>query len=231
MEQSVKEFFSSNNWFDKKYREKGSTRRATFKIALNLFLQNGGRRIVETGCVRLQEDWGGGMSTLLFGHFAKVFNVEFISVDINPFYIRIAKNITEEFSKHINFVESDSVKFLESFSKPIDLLYLDSLDYPLGDLLNIYGGKEDIDKALKILKDLGEDEVYKRHKNIVLAAQEHQLNELKAAEDKLSNHAILMLDDSDLPGGGKSKLTKEYLFKKNWKLVLDDYQDVWVKRI
>ncbi len=56
--------------------------------------------------------------------------------------------------------------------------------------------------------------------------QEHQLNELKAAFPKLKQSSIILLDDN-MPNGGKTKLSKEFLIKEGWSCILDLYQSVW----
>src|SRR3990167_4060231 len=51
----------------------------------------------------------------------------------------------------------------------------------------------------------------------------HFLKELKAAEDKLTDQSIIILDDNAWKDGGKCKLTKEYLIEKGWTCLWDDY--------
>jgi len=81
---------------------------------------------------------------------------------------------------------------------PIDLLYLDSFDYPEGP-----------DDALRD------------------ASQQHCRNELEAALPFLAPSAIVLIDDGDLPGGGKPRLAKERLAQLGWTCVLDEYQTLW----
>ena len=101
----------------------------TFKAALNLFLQNNGQIIVETGTQRLKDDPGGG-STTLFGAFCKRYGKKLFTVDINPLNLKVSIDCTREFKDYITYVLKDSVKFLSEFDQKIDLLYLDSLDCP-----------------------------------------------------------------------------------------------------
>ena len=62
-------------------------------------------------------------------------------------------------------------------------------------------------------------------------AQIHQLNELKAAYDKLHVGSILLLDDNDFENGGKTRLTKKFLLESGeWLLILDYAQSLWVKK-
>lgn len=38
-----------------------------------------------------------------------------------------------------------------------------------------------------------------------LPSQKHHLKEIEAAYDKLTDNSVVMIDDCDLPGGGKGK--------------------------
>ena len=65
------------------------------------------------------------------------------------------------------------------------------------------------------------------------ASQRHCLNRgeertrVAAALPSLSAAAIVLIDDGDLPGGGKPRLAKELLSKLSWTCVIDDYQTLW----
>jgi hypothetical protein len=61
-------------------------------------------------------------------------------------------------------------------------------------------------------------------------AQKHNLQEFKIAEPMLHEGSIILIDDNDMENGGKSKLTKEYLVQKGYKLILDYVQTLWMKR-
>jgi hypothetical protein len=61
------------------------------------------------------------------------------------------------------------------------------------------------------------------------AAQRHNLNELIAAYPRLSNRAIVLLDDNFNPNGGKTKLTKEYLLDLGWICLFDLAQSLWLR--
>jgi len=125
--------FFENDWLAKEFKHLQIVQSPTYltlKIALNLFLQNKGKTIVETGTQRVIND-PGGCSTLLFGAFCKRYNKKLITVDNNPEHMKTAKEATKEYAQWIVYVLEDSVKFLEQFNRTIDLLYLDSLDCPL----------------------------------------------------------------------------------------------------
>jgi predicted O-methyltransferase YrrM len=55
-------------------------------------------------------------------------------------------------------------------------------------------------------------------------SQKHHLREIQAAYPHLSQNSIVMIDDCDLPHGGKGKLVIEFLEAKGWKVVERGYQ-------
>ena len=84
---------------------------------------------VETGTIRHQEDWQGtGFSTYWCGAFLHHYGGKLWSVDISAENCRFAKTWTAIFGESVEIVESDSRPFLQAFSQPIDVLYLDSVD-------------------------------------------------------------------------------------------------------
>ncbi|MBO58423.1 MAG: hypothetical protein CMA77_05460 [Euryarchaeota archaeon] len=89
--------------------------------------------IVETGTIRNHLEkyaFGDGHSTLQFTKYVSDFGGEFYSVDIDPIAVVVSTMVcTREYPSamdKVNIIESDSVAFLKSFDKPIDVLYLDS---------------------------------------------------------------------------------------------------------
>jgi predicted O-methyltransferase YrrM len=65
----------------------------------------------------------------------------------------------------------------------------------------------------------------------VSQAQEHNLAEIKSAEDKLHENTIILIDDYNKdPGAGKGALTVPYLQKRGWKLIHDDVQAILVRQ-
>jgi predicted O-methyltransferase YrrM len=153
-----------NEWLEK-YRHSMSCRYWTFKAAFDLLYQMPRHRILETGCIRMENDWGAGCSTLLFGEFCELNGGRIMSVDLFPNHLETAKRLTAPYNHLIDYVESDSVAYLKTHPDQIDLLYLDSMDVPMHD---------------------GADRV---------PCQEHCLNEFKAAEDKLHAQSIVLIDD------------------------------------
>lgn len=60
--------------------------------------------------------------------------------------------------------------------------------------------------------------------------QEHCLKEILAAENKLTKDSIVMIDDCNIPGGGKGKLAIEYLLSKDWYLHKNQHQVILLRK-
>ncbi len=116
--------------FKIRYKDKLCKRFNTFYKAFEMLSEknNYSYRIVETGCIREENNWvGDGCSTFLFDNFAQKFNCEVISVDNDKTHCELAKKLT----KNVNAYCEDSVKLLYNLyeiKNGIDLLYLDSRD-------------------------------------------------------------------------------------------------------
>ena len=201
---------SSTNWLHQKYYRSGTNSRYwTWQLALNLLVQTRVNPvIVETGCQRQEDDLGAGMSTSIFGEYCARYGGAVYTVDLFRNHLDICRACTKEWEDAISYVESDSISWLQKVKGiEADLLYLDSLDYPIGDQAG------DKDKQL--------------------AAQVHCLNEFKAAESSgvLNDSTILLIDDNQLPGGGKPRLLKNHLINtSDWVCLLDLQQSLWMKR-
>lgn len=214
---------------DSAYAKSGPLRWPTFKAALSLAAaaaaqQSVELQIVETGCTREPDDWGGGMSTVIFGNYCRRYGGRLTTIDNEPKHLAICRERTAWFGDRITYVEDDSRSALMHI-KDCHLLYLDSFDYPYGDLLDCYGGKDDIESAKGILRALPESEVVRRHGEIIRPSQEHCLAELQA----LTHYPpVILIDDNDLPGGGKPRLAKPWLEAHGYMCVLDLYQTLWI---
>lgn len=62
-----------------------------------------------------------------------------------------------------------------------------------------------------------------------LPSQEHHLKEIETVYEKLAPHAVIMIDDCDLPYGGKGKLVIDYLLKKGWVICAQGYQVIMIR--
>lgn len=192
--------YIENDWFRKKYAKKSRGRFLTFKIALNWFYQHGGKNIVETGTTKEFDDWGAGMSTVLFAEVIEKYGGELWTIDNSKDAIEMCKAITAEWADRITYLHRDSVFVLREFRRKIDLLYLDSMDCPIDP------------------------------KKDPRPPQMHQLREIQAAYSKLHDNSIVLLDDNDFLNGGKTRLSKRWLEKQGWTCLLDSQQTVWVKK-
>jgi hypothetical protein len=194
------------NWFHSKYYYAGGNSRYwTFQMALNILSQQTDNPvIIETGCQRQQDDIGAGMSTSIFGEYCQTYGGQLITVDMVEPHLRICQACTSMFASNIQYALSDSLSFLRSYKGRVDLLYLDSVDYPIGDQAG--------DQALQT------------------ASQTHSLAEFCAAEDTLHNKTILLIDDNQLPGGGKPRMLKDYLETRNWVCLFDFQQSLWMPK-
>ncbi len=198
------------NWFYNKYfYGGGNSRYKTFQLAINLLLQremsSGRPLILETGCQRQADDVGAGMSTSIFAELVSRIGGKLISVDNNLMHLNICSECIAPWVRSVDLVCADSIQYLASYKGPLDLVYLDSLDYPVGG---------------------DEGNIAMQH-----AAQQHNLAELQAIAPALDEMTIVLLDDNTLAGGGKPKLAKEWLVEHQWKCLLDHQSSLWVKRI
>lgn len=184
----------------KQYKTKSDNRYPTFKKAFELLHERDGKNIVETGCVRMIDDWGAGMSTFLFGEYARLFGGHVWTVDIEPKNMDVCRAITAPNNEFITYTVDDSLRFLRDFKEPIDLLYLDSMDYPID-------GNHEVE----------------------LQSQNHQLSEMQIAGWVMTPGGLVLLDDNDFPGGGKTKLTKMFLSSTGWKEIISGQQSLWSK--
>lgn len=193
----IDNFLEINSWFEEMFKEKSDSRFTTFRIALNLLYQMPNHNIVETGTIRLPDDYGAGYSTYIFGQFVKHYGGHIITIDIEPRNMDVCRQVTDEFHDQITYIIDDSLNTLPQITDKIDLLYLDSLDTPLtGDATE---------------------------------AQEHNLKEFKLVEHLLHEKSIVLIDDNGFENGGKPFLTKKYLMEKDWKVLINAQQTVWIK--
>jgi hypothetical protein len=94
----------------------------------HLFNGGPGKLIVETGCIRADNDWAGaGYSTFLFGLLAARTHGRVISFDITPEYVNYANDVCRPLGC-VTVEQRDSVEGIAAIKEPINLLYLDSMD-------------------------------------------------------------------------------------------------------
>ena len=178
-------------------------RRDTLREVLRLLDERGARVLLETGVARmgLEKSKGDGASTIVFGLWAKQNDAHLYSVDIDPEATQRAGRAVAEMglSDNVTLVTSDSVAYLDDFTETVDFLYLDSYDY------------------------------HKTDTAIQTASQDHHLKEIKAIEGCLHDKTVILIDDCDMPNGGKGKLVIEWLTGRGWKVHMSEYQVILVQ--
>lgn len=188
-------------WFEQFRPLKG--RFETMKKALEIFKEISGGIIVETGTTRMKDDWGAGMSTMVFGAYCKEFgHGKLWTVDISEKNISISKEVTKDYEEYITYIEADSHLFLKIFPPTIHLLYLDSVDCPIE--VNCDADRKELEFA-----------------------QKHQLKEIQIALPKVSADGVVLLDDNAFEHGGKTALTKAYLKEQGWTEIMSGQQSLW----
>ncbi|MFK8028753.1 MAG: class I SAM-dependent methyltransferase [Gammaproteobacteria bacterium] len=173
-------------------------RGVTLRETLSLLTERRCKVLVETGVARngLEKTKGDGASTVVFALWAKAYDAKLYTVDIDGGAIATANSTLERLRLDdcVELHTSDSVAFLESFEEQVDFLYLDSYDY------------------------------HRTDTSIQQASQEHHLKEFKAIESRLHEGTFVLIDDCDLPAGGKGKLVIEYMLARGWKMHMLRYQ-------
>lgn len=221
------------NWlFNKLYYGGSNLRYPTFQIGLNILNQTCTNPIIiETGCQRHKGDIGDGMSTEIFAEYISRYGGKLISVDNFYGAVEAGNKILESW-KNIDatIYYADSLMLLSEYQGPCNFLYLDSFDYPFDKLLDCYGRNIDFATAMGKIQSMTEDEIVAKHSDIINECQEHCLKEFKIMEPKLKTNAIVLIDDNQFYGGGKSRLLKQYLLTKpEWLCLYDLQQTLWLK--
>lgn len=70
---------------------------------------------------------------------------------------------------------------------------------------------------------------YDFERNNPTPSQQHHLKEIIAAYPHLGDHSVVMIDDCDLPHGGKGKLVIPWLQERGWKIALSNFQTILIK--
>ncbi len=178
-------------------------RRDTLREVLRLLEERNAKVLVETGVARmgLEKSKSDGASTIVFGLWASQNDAHLYSVDIDPEATdRAGKEVVKmNLGDHVTLVTSDSVAYLDEFTNPVDFLYLDSYDY------------------------------HKTDTSIQAASQQHHLKEIRAIENCLHEDTVILIDDCNMPNGGKGKLVIERLTARGWKIHRSEYQVILVK--
>ncbi|MEL6917750.1 MAG: class I SAM-dependent methyltransferase [Bacteroidota bacterium] len=178
-------------------------RRDTFLKTMALLKERNAKVIVETGTSRegLHGAKSNGAATIVFGKWAMQNGAFLHSVDIS-------ENSVQNAQKEV------TAQGLDSYVK---IHLSDSIEF-----LQNFEGKIDF-----LYLDSYD---YSNDPEVQVKSQTHHLLEFKAVEDRLKDSSIVLIDDCDLPNGGKGKMVVDYMLQKDWKIVMKAYQILLVRK-
>ena len=179
--------------------------------------------IVETGCLRVKDNFLDGQSTLIFdkytlsrGEKSKVY-----TVDINPNSTKVCKQVV---SNNVEVTTNDSVRYLNNLSSnflknktKVSMFYLDSFDI---DWRYTYPS------AVHHLKELASITRLLNKETLVVVDDSPAFGNLTQTEDEL-NPTWKILETHAPSIGGKGFLVHEYAVRVGAKVVFSHYQTAW----
>lgn len=175
----------------------------TFQKTLDLMEERGARCVVETGTQRsgfsCQND---GCSTSIFADWARDHGAVFYSVDINRGAIETAQRALRGESK-MHQLSFDHVGLVCSDSIPFLKSFGQQIDM-------LYLDSYDIDVQNP------------------WPSQQHHLKEIIAALPWITENTVILLDDCGLPHRGKGGMVINFLEKRGWVVIAEEYQALLV---
>ena len=182
--------------------------------------------IVETGCLRIKNNFSDGQSTLLFdkytqfrGKSSKVYTVD---IDANA-----TKVCSENVSKNVSITTADSVKYLNNLSKEfiktntnVALFYLDSFDCDW---------KSPEQSAQHHLKELVSIKKILNEQTLVVVDDSPIIGYLQ--QSKVTKDTLELIKPGLVPGptiSGKGGLVHEYAVHTGAKILFSNYQTGWI---
>ena len=179
--------------------------------------------IVETGCLRVKDNFLDGQSTLLFdkytlsrGEQSKVY-----TVDINPNSTKVCKQVVSE---NVEITTDDSVRYLNNLTNnflknktKVSMFYLDSFDI---DWRYTYPS------AVHHLKELASITRLLNKETLVVVDDSPAFGNLTQSENE-SKPTWKILNSPAPSIGGKGFLVHEYAKHVGAKVVFSHYQAAW----
>jgi predicted O-methyltransferase YrrM len=154
--------------------------------------------IVETGTIRDAAGWHtDGCSTVVFADWIARHGGRFVSIDIDPEAVATARRLLRRWSLPGEVVCADALAYLDRRREPIDLAYLDSLDFDFR-----FAGP----------------------------SQRHALAEAQRVWTKLTPGGVVLLDDAELPYGGKPALARTWLLSQGAETLLVGARQVVMRK-
>ena len=181
--------------------------------------------IVETGCLRIKNNYSDGQSTLLFdkytqfrGKSSKVYTVD---IDANA-----TKVCSQNVSVNVSITTGDSIKYLNNLSKEfiktntnVALFYLDSFDCDW---------KSPEQSAQHHLKELVSIKKILNEQTLVVVDDSPIIGYLQKSKDK--KDTLELIKPGLVPGptiSGKGGLVHEYAVHTGAKILFSNYQTGW----
>lgn len=178
-------------------------RRDTFRKTLDLLEKNKAKVILETGTSRegLHGAKSNGAATIVFGKWAAQNGAILHSVDISE--ASVANALKEVKAQNLE----EHVKIHLSDSIAFLKKFEEAVDF-------LYLDSYD----------------YSNDPEVQIKSQLHHLEEFKSIEGQLHEKTIVLIDDCDLPNGGKGKLVVAYMLERGWKILMNAYQILLVRK-
>ena len=212
-----------NNFFES-IKDKLGIRKTSFtKIFQYLDKIEGPINIVETGCLRIKDNFkGDGQSTLLFDKYTQYRGgkSKVYTVDINPKATEVCKSVV---SDNVEIHTGDSVKYLTELmpklkkqNEKISLFYLDSFDVDW---------QSSDRSAAHHLKEITAIINYISEETLIVIDDAPILAPMKIDDKKLS-----LITEHPAPKpfiGGKGYLVNEFAYANNATLYFSNYQTAW----
>ena len=214
-------------WFDFSISSKLEVRKNSFNQIFK-YLDNMPDPIiiVETGCLRIKNNYSDGQSTLLFdkytqfrGKSSKVYTVD---IDANA-----TKVCSENVSENVSITTGDSVKYLNNLSKEfiktntnVALFYLDSFDCDW---------KSPEQSAQHHLKELVSIKKILNEQTLVVVDDSPIIGYLQ--QSKVKKDTLELIKPGLVPGptiSGKGGLVHEYAVHTGAKILFSNYQTGWI---
>ena len=183
--------------------------------------------IVETGCLRVKDNFLDGQSTLLFDKYtlSRGNNSKVYTVDISSKSTKVCK---EAVSQNVEITTDDSVRYLNNISNnflknktKVSMFYLDSFDvdwrYPYP------AAAHHLKELTSITRLLHEDTL------VVVDDSPASGNLTQTENESNPSWKILTLPSPPPTIGGKGFLVHEYAAHVGAKLVFSHYQTAWNK--
>ena len=215
------------NWFDKISIKLETRKDSFYQIFKYLDKIPEPITIVETGCLRIKDNFSGdGQSTLLFDKYtqSRKNNSKVYTVDINPSATKVCSEIVSE---NVSINTGDSVKYLNTLSKEffknktdVSLFYLDSFDCDW---------KSPYQSAQHHLKELVSIKKILNEQTLVVVDDSPIIGYLQ--QSNVKKDTLEFMKPGLVPSptiSGKGSLVHEYAVHTGAKILFSNYQTGWV---